>query len=183
VKTLSPDDRRVMPGLEGCSVYAVASFYVRPDRLLVRAVRLVESAGGRVLDVDEERRVVRANLPVRAVERLSRELEELLSGSGVEVKVTCRYRASLGETARMLRRRGFLVELAGGRLLAYGVAGGRYVEVEVLEGRVRVKVGRRAAAGGRRLTSRPPPAAFVMSLGEAVEASREALAVAGAAVG
>ncbi len=179
--TLSPDDRRLL----GCSVYAVAALYVRPDRLITRAMRLVESLGGVVLDVDEENRVVRANLSGQALRELSQAAKDLLAASGIEVKVTCRLNMSLADSAKHLLSRGFKLEKSDERVVGYGVVEGRYVEVEVTaDGKAKLKIGRRTPfAKSKRVTSKLPPGLFLMSLDEAVEAVGEALRVAGAVFG
>ena len=178
--TLSPDDLKV----KGCSVYAIAAFYVRPDRLISRLVRVVESVGGVVVDVDEENRVVRCTVSAEALKRLSKEARDLLSASGVEVKVTCRWKGELRERLKDLARKGFLVEKGGERAVCYGVIEGRYVEVEFEgEERVKVKVGRRTPVKSKRLTYKPPPSAYIMNLEESLEAVGEALRVVGAILG
>jgi len=97
--TLSPDDRQA---LRGCSVYAIVALYVRPDRLVARTVKLVERLGGQVLSVDEENRVVRANVSARSLRELAESVRDLVSAASVEVKVTCRWSGSLREALRRL---------------------------------------------------------------------------------
>ncbi|MCE4611739.1 MAG: hypothetical protein F7B17_07210 [Desulfurococcales archaeon] len=178
--TLSPNDLHA----EGCSVYAVAAFYVRPDRLISRLLKAVESVGGVILDVDEENRVVRCTVSAGGLRRLSKEAGDLLSTAGVEVKVTCRWRGEFREKLKDLARRGFLVERGEGRAICYGVVEGRYVEVEFEGGeRVKIKVGRRTPVKSKRLTHKPPPSAYIMNLDESLEAVGEALRVAGAVLG
>jgi len=155
--------------VEGCGFYLVFSGVVRQDRVLLRFVRALGGAGAQVFYVDEESRVVRANVPASALQVLGDLVEGYVAGFSVEVKASCRLVDSEGLVER-LRGAGFRAFRGGkGVTVAYGVYSGRLVEVEVDpgRGRVRVKVGRRTSA---RPGSPPPPGMFLLDLREAGEA-------------
>ena len=163
--------------VSGCGLYLVFAGVVRQDRVMIRFVRALEGAGAQVFHVDEESRVVKANVPASSLEALEELAKAYLEGYGVEVKASCRLADPEGLSER-LREAGFRAFRGGGVTVAYGVYSGRMVEVEVAPGRggVRVKVGRRTSARPR---SPPPPGLFVLSMPEA----REALGVLKALLG
>ncbi len=153
----------------GCGFYLVLSGVVRQDRVMIRLVRALEGVGANVFFVDEESRVVKANVPASAISVLRDLVDGYLDGVGVEVKASCRL-VDAGGVAERLKSAGFRAFRGGrGVTVAYGVYSGRIIEVEVDHGknRLRVKVGRRTSARPR---SPPPPGLFILGVGEAGEA-------------
>ncbi len=138
--------------------------YVPLEASLPRAVRILESRyKARIVGVNEELRRIVANVPISRARGLAGECGSILVDCTVEVKYSCRAKCLSG-----LKSIGFLVR---GRI-AYGIVGGRLVEVEESRAGVRVKIGRRT------MQSRPsppiPPSMFIHDIGEALRVAVEA---------
>ncbi len=176
MKRLSPGDPLTelitgILGAGGCKAYLVGSFYVRHDRILAKFVKEVRSLGGRILDVDEVSRAVRARIPLSRFERLYEIASNYIQGSGVEIKISCSAeRSTLERLARSLRGAGFKFERPSRGLVGYGVVQGLLIEVEAAEARLHVKIGRTTAAA--RISSKPPPGMFLYNIYEAREVVR-----------
>jgi len=158
-----------------CSVYLVLTAYVRHDRVLLRALRAIESLGGRVIHVDEESRRVVGVIPARSMEGVAGFISEYASGYTINVKASCQPESLAGveERLKALGRR-----VRGGPHTFYVTVNGRVVEVNFRGGgRVDVKIGSRSS-----LTTPIPPSVFNLTLDD-VRAALEDLRVALEALG
>lgn len=139
-----------------CTAYLVITLYVRPDRVLLRAVRSFESLGGRIVFVDEELRKVIANVRANLIDGVERIVLEYASSHTVNVKASC----SAGSLSLVEERIKGLRGVRVGANTYYVSVGGRVVEVNFRGGgRVDVKVGVRSS-----LITPVPPAVFNMDL-------------------
>ncbi len=146
-----------------CIGYLVAQVYVPQEYSMPRALRELEELG-RILSVNEELRRIAASISIKKARPLAR-LCERMQLCMAEVKYSCRGSLKPGGL------RGFKRQ---GRVW-YGVIKGRVVEVEVLRGRFKVKIGARTRAS----TINPPvpPSLFTMDIREAMEAIEDSKAV------
>mgnify|MGYP001770631292 CR=1 FL=1 len=143
-----------------CSVYLVVTLYVRGDRVLLRALRLLESLGGRIIGVDEVNRRVVCVTPSKSIDGLSSLLSDYASGYVVNVKASCNVE-SLSELEGRIK--GFKSRVRGGSNVYYLAFNGRVVEVNFRGGgRVDFKIGVRSS-----LVKPVPPSVFNMTVEEA----------------
>jgi len=146
-----------------CRVYLVLTAYVRHDRVLLRALRAIESLGGRVIHIDEESRRIVGVIPARSMEEVAGFISEYASGYTINVKASCQLEslACVEERLKALGRR-----VRGGPHTLYVTVNGRVVEVNFRGGgRVDVKIGSRGS-----LTTPIPPSVFNLTLDDAIAA-------------
>lgn len=92
---------------------------VSPDKLLVRLVRILDEAGYKLVDVDEEARRVMFKAPLTSGAGLASLLEWFSSGSFEAKLGRSVIQVDLRRAARALRSRGYSVETYRNRLLLF----------------------------------------------------------------
>lgn len=139
---------------------------------MVRALRIAESLGGRVIYVDEDSRRVVFVAPARSIDGVSGLIAEYANGYTVNVKASCET-DSLGAVEE--RVKGFKHRVRVESDMYYLSFNDRIVEVHFRGGRrVDVKIGGRSS-----LVKPIPPSVFNLS----IEDAREALRVLGEILG
>ncbi len=143
--------------------------YVDASKLFTRAYRLlsgIAGGSGGVRAYEEARRVT-AIVDSRRLSDLLGLCREYFASCIVEVKASCKLRDTAG-LVKLLKDKGFAISKTSNALLAYGVVEGRMVEIEVLRGSVKIKVGSRTRAS--RIKPPVPSSLFTVPLDEASQA-------------
>ncbi|MEM1686003.1 MAG: hypothetical protein QXO93_05175 [Acidilobaceae archaeon] len=121
-----------------CLKYVILKGYVREDKVLVRFLRFIEDASGKVIEVDEFNRRVICVVPVSKFNDIVDTIIDYTRGYSFNVKASCSV-DSISSIEHNIKSIGFFLRV--GLNMYYVLVCGRVVEVVFKRNNINIKVG------------------------------------------